>query len=83
MWQGGKEGKTWISSDSLLIRNAFLERLKHPQHQAKLKPAIPNVPPALLQQWLLAIKPVLPLNDRLNKPQFVNALLLDPSYQLT
>jgi len=80
---GWKGGKTWISSDSLLIRNAFLERLKHPQHQAKLKPAIPNVPQALLQQWLLAIAPVLPQKQSLDQPQFVNALLLDPSYQLT
>jgi uncharacterized protein (DUF1800 family) len=80
---GWKGGKTWISTDSLLTRNAFLESLQHPHHQSKISPAIPKVSQAILQQWLLAIKPVLPLNAKLATPQFVHALLLDPSYQLT
>jgi len=80
---GWKGGTTWIDTDALLTRNAFLESLKHPQHQAKISPAIPNVSQAILQQWLLAINPVLPLQATLAPPQFLHALLLDPSYQLT
>ena len=80
---GWKGGKTWITTDSLLTRNAFLETLKHPRHQSNIRSAIPNVSSDILQKWLLAIDPVLPLNHKLSKPQLVNALLLDPSYQLT
>jgi uncharacterized protein (DUF1800 family) len=80
---GWKGGNAWINTDSLLTRNAFLERLKHPRHHKHITAAIPDVSNSILQSWLLAIAPVLPSTSHLDPPQLIHSLLLDPSYQLT
>ena len=80
---GWKGGKAWINTESLLVRNAFLQKLRYSKNWKTIRHSIPSVSPAILVQWVLPIEPVMPTLQTNDKTQFVQALLLDPSYQLT
>lgn len=80
---GWKGGKAWINTESLLVRNAFLQKLRDSRNRKAIRHAIPSVSQAILAQWILPIDPVMPIPQTNDKTQFVQALLLDPSYQLT
>jgi uncharacterized protein (DUF1800 family) len=80
---GWKGGKTWINTESLLVRNAFLQKFRHNSSQKAIRHMIPSVSQAILVQWVLPIDPVMSLLKTNDKTQFIQALLLDPSYQLT
>lgn len=80
---GWKGGKSWINTESLLVRNSFLQRLMHSSSKKAIRRAIPSVSHPILTQWVLPIEPVMPTPKTRDKTQFVQALLLDPSYQLT
>ena len=80
---GWKGGKAWINTESLLVRNAFLQKLRYNKNWKTIRHSIPSVSPAILVQWVLPIEPVMPTLQTNDKTQFVQALLLDPSYQLT
>jgi uncharacterized protein (DUF1800 family) len=80
---GWKGGAAWINTETLLVRNSFLQRIRHGANSSLLRQVIPDVSQEILSQWILAIEPVLSPSKTADKMQFVQALLLDPSYQLT
>lgn len=79
-WSGGK---AWLNTDTMLVRNAFLHQLARDDHDRKdYNRALPNASLNEINNWLLAVPPVLDLPVRQSTSQRVRSLLLDPAYQL-
>lgn len=75
--KGWAEGKTWITTQSLLDRYSLLANLARTLQPSKL----PALDTAQMVQWLLASAPVSPAPSSAPQ-QVVLAALLDPAYQL-
>ncbi|SEA06922.1 Uncharacterized conserved protein, DUF1800 family [Thiothrix caldifontis] len=83
--KGWKGGEHWISTQTLLVRNAFLSKLSRGNLNEKVASgvAIPDVPAEQLVEWLLPVKPLKPLPETPGARRLVRSLLLDPAFQVT
>jgi uncharacterized protein (DUF1800 family) len=81
-WTGGDY---WISTQTLLVRNAYLAKLSRGNlDEGVASPLkLPNVPDAQLIEWLLPVKPLKPLPVTPGARRLVRALLLDPAFQVS
>jgi len=79
-WSGGK---TWIDTQTLLVRTSLMNKLtRHSSASAKVQSYLPKSSGEEVVKWLLPIAPVLPLPTTPGKRRMVRALMLDPVYQL-
>lgn len=83
-WDGGT---SWISTQSILRRNSMLSNLtKGNLNERKSKSGIankiPDIEPAQMRDWLLAIPPLQPAPTQPGKQRLARSLVLDPSYQV-
>ncbi len=79
-WDGGK---SWIDTQTLLVRTSLLNKLtRHTRAQAYISKKLPNTTGKEVVDWLSPVTPVLPLPTHPGKLRLVRALILDPTYQL-
>ena len=80
-WGGGKD---WISTQSILLRNALLNDLTGAplRPNGRVATQLPNVSGERLQQWLLAVQPLEKINLDRDRQRVVRDLVLDPAYQV-
>ena len=80
-WVGGKD---WISTQTILLRTGLMNDLSGGHFRAKggVATRLPNVSGERLQAWLLATKPIEPIDLKLEKQRLVRLLVLDPAYQV-
>ncbi|MDQ5768211.1 DUF1800 domain-containing protein [Thiothrix subterranea] len=81
-WAGGEH---WISTQTLLVRNAYLSKLSRGNLNEKVANGVklPDVPAEQLVEWLLPVKPLKPLPQAPGALRLVRALLLDPAFQVS
>lgn len=81
-WTGGEH---WISTQTLLVRNAYLAKLSRGSlnENQSASSGLPNVPAEQLVEWLLPVKPLKPLPTTPGARRLVRALLLDPAFQVS
>ena len=83
-WDGGT---SWISTQSLLRRNSMMNNLtkgnlNERKNRGGIAQKLPDLNPAQMQAWLLAIPPLLAAPQKPGKQRLARALVLDPSYQV-
>ncbi|HIO92397.1 MAG TPA: DUF1800 domain-containing protein [Leucothrix mucor] len=80
-WVGGAD---WISTQSILLRTALMNDLSGGHFRAKggVSQGLPDTTGKRMQEWLLATKPLQPIDLKLGKQRLVRALVLDPAYQV-
>ncbi len=79
-WDGGK---SWIDTQTLLVRTSTLNKLtRHTRAQAYISKKLPKTSGKEVVDWLSPITPVLELPTHPGKLRLVRALVLDPTYQL-
>jgi uncharacterized protein (DUF1800 family) len=81
-WTGGEY---WISTQTLLVRNAYLAKLSRGNLDESVASPLkfPHVPDVQLIEWLLPVKPLKPLPVTPGARRLVRALLLDPAFQVS
>ncbi|MBO0613936.1 MAG: hypothetical protein RL122_519 [Pseudomonadota bacterium] len=81
-WTGGEY---WISTQTLLVRNAYLAKLSRGNLDDSVASPLklPRVPDEQLIEWLLPVKPLKPLPVTPGARRLVRALLLDPAFQVS
>ncbi len=81
--KGWKGGKSWIDTQTLLVRTSLLTKLTRTSRaSAKMQSYLPNTNGNNVVDWLLPMPPVLPLPTTPGKRRMVRALVLDPAFQL-
>ncbi|WP_040503937.1 DUF1800 domain-containing protein [Leucothrix mucor] len=79
-WAGGK---SWIDTQTLLVRTSFLNQTtRHSKADAHIERSLPNTDGEKVVEWLLPRQPALSLPTTPGKLRLVKALVLDPAYQL-
>lgn len=80
-WQGGEH---WITTQTLLIRTAYLAKLSRGSlDETRTKAsALPDAPSTQLVEWLLPVSPLKPLPTTPGVRRLVRALMLDPAFQV-
>lgn len=79
-WDGGK---SWIDTQTLLVRTSLLNKLtRTTRANSYVAKSLPNTTGKEVVDWLLPITPVLSLPTHPGKIRLVRALILDPTYQL-
>lgn len=83
--KGWKGGEHWISTQTLLVRNAYLSKLSRGNLNEKVADGVklPDVAAEQLVEWLLPVKPLKPLPEAQGARRLVRALLLDPAFQVS
>jgi uncharacterized protein (DUF1800 family) len=83
--KGWKGGEHWISTQTLLVRNAYLSKLSRGNLNEKVANGVklPDVAAEQLVEWLLPVKPLKPLPKAPGARRLVRALLLDPAFQVS
>ena len=76
-WAGGEH---WISTQTLLVRNAYLAYLTRGDLNGNA--GLPPATPEELIEWLLPVQPLQPLPAAPGNKRLVRALLLDPAFQV-
>ncbi|MFN3785443.1 MAG: DUF1800 family protein [Thiothrix sp.] len=81
-WAGGEH---WITTQTLLVRNAYLAKLTRGSLNEVRAGAsrLPDASSAQLVEWLLPVKPLKPLPEAAGVRRLVRALLLDPAFQVS
>lgn len=81
-WAGGNN---WISTQTLLVRNAYLTKLSRGNLDESVETnlKLPDAPVEQLVEWMLLVKPVKPLPEIPGPRRLVRALLLDPAFQVS
>ncbi|WMP17401.1 DUF1800 domain-containing protein [Thiothrix lacustris] len=81
-WSGGEH---WISTQTLLVRNAYLSKLSRGDLNDKSAAGVklPNASEEQLMEWLLPVKPLQPLPTTPGARRLVRSLLLDPAFQVS
>lgn len=81
-WTGGEH---WISTQTLLVRNAYLAKLSRGNLDDSVASPLklPTVSDEQLIEWLLPVKPLKPLPVTPGARRLVRALLLDPAFQVS
>ncbi len=81
-WTGGDN---WITTQTLLVRNAYLSKLSRGDLNEKSAAGVklPDAPPEQLVEWLLPVKPLKPLPETPGARRLVRSLLLDPAFQVS
>lgn len=79
-WAGGT---SWVNTETMLIRNAFLRELARQDNDQPLyNRALPKAELIALNHWLLPIEPILDMPANQSVSERVRTLILDPAYQL-
>jgi len=79
-WDGGK---SWIDTQTLLVRTSLLNKLtRHTRASTYIAKKLPRTSGKEVVDWLSPITPVLSLPTHPGKLRLVRALVLDPTYQL-
>ena len=83
-WDGGT---SWISTQSLLRRNSMMNNLtkgnlNERKNKGRVAQQLPDLEPAQMRNWLLAIAPLQTLPEKPGKQRLARALVLDPAYQV-
>ncbi len=84
-WEGGTD---WISTQSLLRRNSMMTNLSRGnlnehKNRSSVAQKMPDIPPHVLREWLLAIEPLQAMPTKPGKQRLTRAFVLDPAYQVT
>ena len=81
-WTGGDN---WITTQTLLVRNAYLSKLSRGDLNEKSAAGVklPDAPPEQLVEWLLPVKPLKSLPETPGARRLVRSLLLDPAFQVS
>jgi len=79
-WDGGK---SWIDTQTLLVRTSLLNKLtRHTRASNHIEKRLPQTTGKGVVDWLSPVTPVLDLPTHPGKLRLVRALVLDPTYQL-
>jgi uncharacterized protein (DUF1800 family) len=82
--KGWKSGYAWIDAETIIRRSSMVSKLTGANLNQRVNKGdqYPDATPEAYQEWLLPLKPIQSLPTTPGKPRLVNALVLDPVYQL-
>ncbi|HPQ94065.1 MAG: DUF1800 domain-containing protein [Thiothrix sp.] len=81
-WEGGND---WISTQTLLVRAAYLAKISRGNLNARVDTGLrlPAKEGQEMLDWLLAVPPVNPLPDIPGQRRLAHSLLRDPAFQVS
>ena len=81
--KGWRGGKSWIDTQTLLVRTSLVNKItRHSKQAINVDKNLPRTTGEEVVRWLLPLPPVLSLPRVPGRIRMVRALMLDPVYQM-